>query len=174
MATGSSDEFSHADDPISPIDPSRRAGFGIRVVATLLDALVLSPATAAEVYILVVSKSAALKSVALLGLLAVPRLFYKPLMEWRYGATLGKMICRIRVIASSGKPLSLGAAFLRSSPIWLITIASLLPLVNPGDDSLLVIQKCAAVAVAIDVLKVALREKRAVHDALADSYCVWK
>src|SRR5262249_37444134 len=121
------------------------------------------------VYLLVSSKN-----LAALGFLALPPLFYKPLMEWRYGATVGKMICQLRVIASSGKPLSLGAAFLRSSPIWLGTFASFLPMLNPGDDSLFTYQKIAAWAVVLDCLKVALREKRAIHDNLADSYCVWR
>jgi uncharacterized RDD family membrane protein YckC len=169
MTTRDGDDLEPESDLASPIAPLRRAGFWIRVAATLLDALVLSPVMAVEVYILVTSKN-----LTSLALLAIPRLFYKPLMEWRYGATVGKMICQIRVVASSGKNLSLGAAFLRSSPIWLVTVTSFLPLLNPGDDSLVLIQKCAFWAVVLDVLKVALREKRAIHDNLADSYCVWK
>ena len=40
-------------------------------------------------------------------------LFYFPLLEWRFGKTLGKHLLRIRVVRETGSPISLGQAFVR-------------------------------------------------------------
>jgi hypothetical protein len=77
-----------ASDLNEPTAPVRRAGFWIRVAATMLDVMLLSPVIVLQVYLLKTSDN-----LLLLAVLVVPPLFYKPLMEWRYGATVGKMIC---------------------------------------------------------------------------------
>lgn len=47
-------------------------------------------------------------------LFSLAGMLYKPLMEYKYGATLGKMAVSIRVIDYSGAPITFQQAFLRS------------------------------------------------------------
>ena len=62
------------------------AGFWIRVGAAIIDSFVMIPIIAISFYNLL-----SLKSVILLYILTLISAVYKPLMEWRYGATVGKM-----------------------------------------------------------------------------------
>lgn len=89
----------------------RPAGFWIRVVATLIDGIILVPFVLIAFYVLLFTKS-----LPIYLLLSIPALVYKPFMESRYGATLGKMACGLQVIDHHGRWLSLGAAYLRFSP----------------------------------------------------------
>jgi uncharacterized RDD family membrane protein YckC len=45
-------------------------------------------------------------------------IFYFPLLEARFGKTLGKHLLRIRVIRESGAPISLGQAFVRRLSLY--------------------------------------------------------
>lgn len=58
------------------------AGFWIRVVAMLIDGLILSP-----IFVMVFVNLFYIKSFILSFLLFVPGLIYQPLMESKYGAT---------------------------------------------------------------------------------------
>ncbi len=122
----------------------------------------------------------------LLVLVCIPALFYKPLMESRYGATLGKMACRLEVVDRRGQRLSLGAAYVRSLPV---VAAHFVPLVY----RLLVLANFQPATVGrsplgwphllldvyllidlIDCLCVAFNDrKRAIHDMMAGSFCVY-
>lgn len=165
------------------------AGFWIRVAASLLDGLILSPISIASVIVFF-----ALKSMPLVLLLSVPGLLYKPLMEAFYGATLGKMICGIRVADAEGRRLSVAMAYVRFAPFLLISALGFIqyfwimsqPAFVNADDFLamarameqspyripsmilnwVVIFECVAAAFT--------DRKRAIHDMLAGSYCVWK
>jgi uncharacterized RDD family membrane protein YckC len=76
---------------------------------------------------------------------------YEALMVARFGGTLGKLLCRIRVVTAQGERLGYGHAFLRALAQW----ASLLP--------------CGLgyVLAAFD------REKRALHDFLCNTRVIW-
>jgi uncharacterized RDD family membrane protein YckC len=135
-----------------------------------------------------------LQSTVVLVLINVPALLYKPLMEAFCGATLGKLACGIRVIDGKGAKLSLFYAYVRAFPFLLSTGAGLagqvvlfsLPAFQEATSmaelgqtnsgafwnavglvvNLLILVDCVVAAFTF--------RKRALHDMLAESYCVYK
>jgi len=171
----------------------RPAGFWIRVLATLIDVLVLSPVGALSFINLFY-----MKSLLLLFVLQLPWLLYKPLMEAFYGATLGKMALKIRVIDADGNNLTLSEAYIRSflpilTPV-VVSFAALLSLfLNPGFERASSLEEIfelmttpgnplysflggiAGWVVPIDLVGVAFnRRKLSIHDMMAGSFCVYR
>ncbi len=112
------------DEPYAgatPIDRVEMASFWSRVGASLLDILILLPLIGLNVYNLYSMKSL---PVALIILLLT--ILYKPLMEWEYGATLGKMIVKLKVVGEDLNPISLGTAFMRYSIYGLAQIPGIM------------------------------------------------
>jgi uncharacterized RDD family membrane protein YckC len=70
------------------------AGFWPRLGALFLDGLILTPLTFGVMYFNITSW----KSVPVLVIVTVLSLSYKPFMEYNYGATLGKMALRLKVV----------------------------------------------------------------------------
>lgn len=104
--------------------PIAYAGFWRRVVAFIGDsgAMVLLGLPALAGMMFIVTRVGASESpsagwfaaLCALGLTALGIFaFYFPLLEARFGRTLGKHLVRIRVIRESGAPISLGQAFVR-------------------------------------------------------------
>ena len=91
------------------------AGFWIRVGASVIDSLVMIP-----IIILTFYNIIAIKSLFFMFILTLIASLYKPFLEWRYGATFGKMAVKIRVVNEQMGNLSLGQAFGRYIP-WAIT-----------------------------------------------------
>src|SRR4030043_2469465 len=168
---------------------SRPAGFWIRVGASIIDSLIFIP-----IVILNVWNSYSLKSTVVLILTSLPGLIYKPFMESFYGATLGKMSCKIKVIDDNGKKLSLFNAYIRFFPFLLsagVTLAGqLIIFSSPQFQSatswieisqaqqgsfLVVISYPVTALVLIDCIVVAFTfRKRALHDMMAESFCVYR
>ncbi|OHB65555.1 MAG: hypothetical protein A2168_06905 [Planctomycetes bacterium RBG_13_50_24] len=168
---------------------SRPAGFWIRVGASIIDSLIFIP-----IIILSVWNTYSLKSTVVLILTSLPGLIYKPLMESFYGATLGKMSCKIKVIDDNGRKISLFNAYIRFFPFLLsagVTLAGQLILFSsPQFQSatswieisqaqqgsfLVVISYPVSALVLIDCIVVAFTfRKRALHDMMAESFCVYK
>jgi uncharacterized RDD family membrane protein YckC len=168
---------------------SRPAGFWIRVGAHIIDSLIFFP-----IIILSIWNTYSFKSIAVLILMNLPGFIYKPFMESFFGATLGKMACGIKVIDDNGKKLSLFAAYVRFFPFLIAAGVALAGQVivfsSPQFQSatsmmeigqaqqanylkyvgmivnLLLIVECVFVAFTF--------RKRALHDMLAESYCVYK
>lgn len=69
-------------------------GFWTRLGALLVDAVVLAPVTLCVLYFNIISW----KSPAILVVLTLVSLAYKPFCEFFYGATLGKMALRLKVV----------------------------------------------------------------------------
>lgn len=131
---------------------------------------------------------------AVLILICLPGLIYKPFMESFFGATLGKMSCKIKVIDDNGKKLSLFGAYVRFFPFLLsagVALAGqLIVFSSPQFQSatsmteisvaqqgnflypivlivyLLLMIECVFAAFTF--------RKRALHDMLAESFCVYK
>jgi len=103
------------------LDYARPAGFWIRVGATLIDSLVFLPLAGAAFFNLIVVKSLVLHVV-----INIPGLLYKPLMEHYFGATLGKMACRIRVLDDCGRNLTVLAAYVRFLPFLFHSLISII------------------------------------------------
>ncbi len=168
---------------------SRPAGFWIRAGATIIDALIFFP-----IGILGYWNTLSLKSTALLVLINLPGLIYKPFMESFFGATLGKMSCKIKVIDDNGKKLSLFSAYIRFFPFLLsagVNLAGQLILFSSPqfqsaksmmeiaqaqqESSLAVIIYPVGVLVLIECIFAAFTfRKRALHDMMAESFCVYK
>ncbi len=165
------------------------AGFWIRVGASLLDLLAYSPVLLLYFYNLMAFKSLGLQLLVFLFLF-----LYKPFMEYRYGATLGKMAVGIKVIGIDYRPISLQQATLRYVP-WMFSqavsvyvivelfrhhtfpysttfaeIAYLQNKVTPtfwnSIASLINLGACITVAFTT--------EKQGLHDLLAKTFCVYK
>ena len=168
---------------------SRPAGFWVRLGSHLIDFVVFIP-----LVILTFWNMFSLKSTAVLVLTSLPGFFYKPLMESFYGATLGKMANGIKVIDNNGNKLSLSDAYLRAVPFLIASAIGLAgqlmlfsspqfqsatSLIEIGEASqgnfldlvgqvvnLLLVIECVVAAFTF--------RKRALHDMLAESYCVYK
>lgn len=92
----------------------RFANFGPRLGAALLDFICVLPIIGASTYFTIFAPS-------LMGVLAVGVLsmLYKPGFEKIYGATPGKMMLKLKVVAKEGEPITWGQAIMRYTP-WLI------------------------------------------------------
>ena len=178
---------SHCGEPIEGY--SRPAGFWIRVGASIIDYLIFIP-----LGILSYWNTFSLKSTAVLILASLPGLIYKPFMESFFGATLGKMSCKIKVIGDGGNKLSLFNAYIRFFPFLLLAgvglASQLILFLSPQFESvtswvelgeaqqgsfLVVIIYPVYALVLIDCIIVAFTfRKRALHDMMAESFCVYK
>jgi uncharacterized RDD family membrane protein YckC len=115
-------------------------------------------------------------------------------MESKYGATLGKMAVEIKVTDEAGSMIDLKTSFIRSSPDILSSIIGLIGILiflNSPDtqlaetfDEIIILINSASVEpletlvnlfLIIDALFVAFtHRKRAIHDFMAKTYCVYK
>lgn len=95
----------------------RFAGFGVRLGAYVIDMLVLIPLIGASVYFSSFSPNA----MAYLGIALLMSL-YKPIMEMQYGATVGKMATKIKVVGAEGVAITPEQAFMRWIPFVVGTI----------------------------------------------------
>lgn len=84
------------------------ANFWIRLGAALLDALIFLPVFAFNFYNIF-----EIRSIELFILLVSIQAYYKPFMEYKFGGTLGKMICKIRVVDENYQPITGNQAMLR-------------------------------------------------------------
>ncbi|HMG82666.1 MAG TPA: RDD family protein [Ferruginibacter sp.] len=66
------------------------------------------------------------KSPVLLIIVAIVSIVYKPLLEFKYGATVGKMVMKIIVVNTAFQPLDLKEAILRNIFEWGSKIYSLI------------------------------------------------
>ena len=168
---------------------TRPAGFWIRFGAQIIDFLIFIPIVALSLW-----NTYSLKSTAVLVLIFVPSLIYKPFMESFFGATLGKMACKIRVIDDHGKKLSLFGAYVRYFPFLIqagVNLAGQLILFSSEQyqsatsfmelsqaqqgNPLSLLGTIVFVLVFIECIFAAFTfRKRALHDMLAESFCVYK
>ena len=96
--------------PSEDDDPYHYAGFSQRLLAGIIDIVVFIPFIALSTY-----NQISIKSLNIELLIVVALMLYKPLMEWKYQATLGKMAMKIKVIAEVGGEMTLAQSFIRSS-----------------------------------------------------------
>jgi uncharacterized RDD family membrane protein YckC len=168
---------------------SRPAGFWIRVGAQIIDFFVFIPIVALGIW-----NTYSLKSTIVLVLISVPGLLYKPFMESFFGATLGKMSCKIKVIDDNGKKLSLFGAYVRFFPFLIqagVALAGQLILFSSEEfqsatsmmelnqaqqaNPLSLLGTIVYALVLIECIVAAFTfRKRALHDMLAESFCVYK
>ena len=90
------------------------AGFWIRFGASIIDGFVLAPIT-----ILMIYNFTSIKSLGLAILIVLAMAIYKPLMEFKYGATVGKRAVKIRVVNLNYGPIAFNQSITRYSP-WIV------------------------------------------------------
>ena len=170
----------------------RMAGFWIRVGAAFVDLVVYLPAMAIYFYNMFYLKSIVIQLIILVLMMA-----YKPFMEYRYGATFGKMAVNIKVIGTGLNRLSLNQAAVRYIP-WLtgsiISIISAFYLfqdqtfLQTSDfielsaiqsqilpSGLNTINYLSSVFLFVSVIVVGFtKEKQGIHDMMANTYCIYK
>lgn len=165
------------------------AGFGIRVGASLIDVLVYLPFVGINLYNLY-----SLKSLPLEIIITLLLTIYKPFMEYKYGATLGKMAVKVKVVNENLEPITLSQAITRYSPWLLSQIISLISMIllfmNYAYQSastmaeITVIQNTIvspvfgyviSIFVLISCIVVAFTDKKqGLHDMFANTYCIYK
>lgn len=97
------------------------AGFWIRVAAALIDTVVFIPLIALSFVNLFY-----VKSLVLLYVMMVIQSLYKPLMEFKFGASLGKMAVKIKVVNEEHQPITIDQSFGRYVPWVISTVISLI------------------------------------------------
>ena len=163
------------------------ATFFDRVKASIIDTIVFLPLILLTVY-----NWTTLKIYALDLLINTAIILYKPVLEWHYGATVGKMITRIKVVDISLEPITLEQSFRRFSIYFIgygISLISsyylfqdpafseALTLADIGaiqqDNHLNDFSQLSSMAVLVSVTFVAFDIKRqALHDKLASTLCI--
>jgi len=137
-----------APPPPSAVSPRAPAGFWIRVVAVLVDAVVVvafQAVLAMAAWVAFLGASPILIAVATRAFGGVLGVVYPVIFHWLWGQTLGKMAVQIRVVTMAGAPLPLACAVLRQLGSWV-----------------------SAAIFGIGYLMAGLRgDKRALHDLIA-------
>jgi uncharacterized RDD family membrane protein YckC len=105
------DEYRSEKNSLIPEADIKFASFGSRLGATLLDGLIISGVTLPITYYNVITW----KIPYLFILTALVEIIYKPFMEYRYGATLGKMAVGIEVVGHDFQRVSFNEEMKRVS-----------------------------------------------------------
>lgn len=105
----------------SDLQPMGYATFLQRVHAYFVDLLVFIPITSLANYNIL-----HFKHFGIVVLTTLAWIIYKPVMEWKFGATLGKMVAKIRVVNEKMEFPSFNQAMLRFSPYFAISLSMLL------------------------------------------------
>jgi uncharacterized RDD family membrane protein YckC len=178
-------------DPLLDFDDSvggRPAGFWIRVLAILIDFAIFTPIALAGLWAMQRG------SIPVIIAIYIPLLLYKPVMESKYGATLGKMVCRIGVRDRNGDFISVKTAYIRFLPFLLYNIANLILSIqlfqNPEyldastvlEKGLIVrsypmrsIKQLFTLFILVDYLVIAFRKRKlAIHDSMAKTVCIYR
>lgn len=90
------------------------ASLGVRIAAAVIDFLLYFPFIILAVYNFI-----SLKSFGLDLLINLIPLFYKPYMEWKYGATVGKMVVKLKVVGKDGTAITFDQAMTRFVPFFI-------------------------------------------------------
>jgi len=165
----------------------RFAGFWIRVGASLVDFMVISPITGLGFYNVI-----EMKSLSLALLLIAAQAFYKPFMEFKYGATLGKMATRIKVVSTKFQNLTINQAILRDGFYLLGFFASIISNIalfqNPefleihdtiklsewqAEQNQDYMTMGASMLLTFSIMFVIFDlKKQGLHDKIAETYCI--
>jgi uncharacterized RDD family membrane protein YckC len=94
--------------------PPRYADIGRRIGAFFIDIAVLLPIIGLSFYNFIT-----LKNLPLFLLVSLLSILYKPLLEYYYGATVGKMALKLKVVNKQNEGIELGQSFIRSLPGYL-------------------------------------------------------
>lgn len=179
------------DDVIAHDKEYKYAGFWIRFGAAIIDGLILLPFSL--LYLLILF-GVNVFAISLFG--ALISMLYKPFMEIKYGATVGKMALGIKVIQTNGEHISTIDGFKRFLLPWayssILSIVSLFFLhqsLNGSEqftfmslaakmqetNGLSSLSQIGSLLSVIFGLSIALdKQKRGLHDKIAGTMVVYK
>lgn len=101
------------------------ATFGDRLYAFVVDNAIFFPLSLLDTYNLAVWK------IPYIPFLTIAIwCIYKPFMEWKYGATFGKKVAKIKVVNSENQGISFNQAMLRFTPYFAFNVVTLLNTYN--------------------------------------------
>lgn len=166
----------------------RLAGFGSRAAAAIIDSFIMAPAMMISFW-----NIANLKSFAFEIFLSCIWVVYKIYMEWKFGATLGKMAIGIKVVNEHLESISLeqsmirfsfyfinflggivGSYFIFSHPEF-TEITNLDEMVAMSNGTVDLVTRLSAVPLLVSIIAVLMEpKKQALHDKLAQTYCIFK
>jgi len=166
--------------------PYEYANFWQRLQALIIDTIIFLPITSVNGYNLM-----EWKRFEIIIIVALIWCIYKPFMEWKWGATLGKMIVGLKVVNKNFEGIDFNQAMLRFSIYFAWTVASVLEYFNlfntPGFaetntyEGIITLQQhnpsVAASIVSFMFIFSASRiffdaHKQAYHDLPGDTYCI--
>jgi uncharacterized RDD family membrane protein YckC len=166
-------------------------GFWPRLGALLLDGIILAPITFGLTFYNLFS----LKSGALMMAVALIGIAYKPFMEYAYGATLGKMALRLKVVNQQLERPDLQTVLLRNIfhilPTLLTAVMSLGMYSNPDFEDVTgfmeyitfaqaygssqTISSLSSLIILIEAIMLAVDDrKRTLHDRIAGTFVIEK
>ena len=177
-------EFHQQGEP--DISTVKFATFWTRVGASIIDSLLFLPIIIMGFYNLLDWKMFPLEVMTtFLGI------FYKVYMEWKYQATFGKIVMKIRVISEDMRDITLEQSIVRFSFYFMSYIGALLAqyylFTNPDFEAIQTLEELvpfqqknqneilswASVPIMVSIIMVVLDAKsQAVHDKMARTYCV--
>lgn len=105
----------------SSLQPMGYASPGLRLLAFIIDCLVFTPINVITDY-----NHTTWKIFPIAVLSAVIWVLYKTIMEWKFGATIGKMLTRIRVVDERMQFPSFDQAMIRFAPFFAVSLSMLL------------------------------------------------
>jgi uncharacterized RDD family membrane protein YckC len=165
------------------------AGFWIRVGASLVDFVVYLPLMALSMY-----NTYSLKNFQVQIVIYLLLTVYKPFMEYKYGATLGKMAVKIKVVDLNLGSITLSQSMIRYFP-WVLSqglsfVTAILLFQNESFQSAESMMEVAALqsqvispvlnyvttgVFFVSCIAMAFSdEKQALHDKAAKTYCVYR
>lgn len=174
--------------------PTRYANFGPRLLAAFLDALFTIP-----LFLVISYYSLMHPDFTMYLVFVILAVLYKPVMEKMFGATLGKMVTKLRVVNEAGDKISWGQATMRYLPWAIGTLAGVYLVYEmfqvPGytdidgladyglfvtkysednDTTLNSIVQSATIIIPLVSALVMLgsKKRQAAHDTLAETYVV--
>lgn len=119
------------------------ASFLQRFYAFVIDCLIFLPLHTWSQYNLITTKS-----IGIAIFVALVWCIYKPVMDWKFGGTIGKLVLKMRVLSTEGKAITFNQALLRFAPYFAIsfgTVISTYSLLNlPGFDAVVDIETAKA------------------------------
>jgi uncharacterized RDD family membrane protein YckC len=163
------------------------ASFLQRLYAFLIDCIVFLPFNLWSQHNLFNSKS-----FTIVVLITATWCIYKPFMDWKFGGSIGKLVLKMRVVDATGKGVSLEQALLRFAPYFAVSLSTLFStymlLQSPDFAAITTLEElqnfndtgtnglALTITYFLYVTSVSTifmdPQKQALHDKLANCYCV--
>ncbi len=166
----------------SPWDGIEYAGFWQRVLASIIDGVLITFAAFVFLFAFIFLIDSPFSgfinsSFIFLAYLVIPG--YKIFMEGKYGATLGKMALRLKIVDRDAQPIDMGQAFRRYALYGLSFVVAIMIFVSffINSTTLLTVftqlNSLASIAIFLSCLFVAFDDrKQSLHDKIANTYVV--